>query len=465
KPNKLSVNVKGEGYAVHPLIQLEHSGEVIEGVSDHYITLKPAPFVNYADFGVVQVLDTITKTFIVTNNGKYNFDYNWQTDVDDMEVNIDGAMMSFTVAGKYVYNIVAKGSGVQPAVRFSFMHHDFGSSFITSPGGNTVIEETILRIANHDPVNNIAVDCSFQKTRALWAECPPVVLEPGGAVDVPIRFAPRDVKEYVFVIPFLINGTGKINVNIRGDGILPRLELVNAAQRRINFGLVDVGSELVKTVTLVNRSIRALPVQLCEDESYGGSLLGDSCVAYAPRNEIIIQPRDRATIQLVFSPNRRIPQFTAQGAEVSLDTDSLPYGIVVLGSSKTKKLSLENTGDLSLTFQWSEASFGPHFSISPLYGKLAPGNEINFDVVFNPQFVDADIRQENIMLSIPGMSPLTVTCSGVCVPQPTDSIIYLHFDSLVRKTQTKAVNLQNPSEKDWFISPSISGAHWSVPNE
>jgi len=518
KPNKLSVNIKGEGYAVHPLIQLEHSGEVVSGVTDHYITLKPAPHVNYADFGAVQVLDSITKTFIVTNNGKYNFDYQWDTDVDVMttsnlslsggkyggtlqkgvkmeygitfapqkEMNIDGAVMTFTVAGKFVYNIIVKGSGVQPAVRFSFMHYDFGSCFITSPGGNTVIEETVLRIVNHDPVNNIAVDCSFQKTRALWAECHPVVLEPGGGVDVPIRFAPRDVKEYAFVIPFVINGTGKVNVNVVGQGILPRLELVNAAQRRTNFGLVDVGSDNVKTITLVNKSVRALPVQLCEDDAqYGGSALGDCCVVYNPRNEFIIQPRDKATIQLIFSPNRRIPQFTeelmiryagitrklltvfgkAQGAEVSLDTDSLPFGVVVDGSRKMKKLSLENSGDLSLTFRWVESSFGPHFSISPLFGKLAPGNEVNFDVIFEPKFVDADIRQENIMLSIPGMSPLTLTCSGVCVPQPDDSIVLLNFESLVRKEQRKEVNLRNPTDKDWFISPSISGIHWSVPNE
>ena len=38
----------------------------------------------------------------------------------------------------------------------------------------------------------IAVDCGFQKVRALWADCPPTVLEPGGVLDVPIRFAPRD---------------------------------------------------------------------------------------------------------------------------------------------------------------------------------------------------------------------------------------------------------------------------------
>lgn len=517
KPNKLSVNIKGEGYAVHPLIQIENAGEIVDGVQSHYTTLRPAPAINYADFGAVQVLDSVSKTLMVTNNGKYNFDYNWETDIDVMnssnltlsggksggtlhkgaqmeynitfapvrEVNIDGAMLTFIVAGKYVYNVMAKGNGVQPAVRFSFNHFDFGSCFITSPGGNTVVEETVLRIVNHDPVNNIAVDCSFQKTRALWADCPPVVLDPGAGVDVPIRFAPRDVKEYSFVIPFVINGTGKVNVNVTGQGILPRLELLNASQRRTNFGIVDVGSELSKTVVLVNKSKRELPVQLVEEGAYGGSALNDHCISYFPSREFIIPPRDKASVQLVFSPSRRIAQFSedlmvryagitrklinvsgkAQGSEVSLDTDSLPFGVVVTGSGKVKKLSLENSGDLSLTFQWVESTFGHHFSISPLQGKLSPGNEVTFDVAFNPKYIDPDIRQENILLSIPGMSPLSITCSGSCVEQPDDSINVLDFNSLVRKEETKSIELKNPTDKDWFVSPSISGAHWSVPNE
>jgi hydrocephalus-inducing protein len=89
KPLKLSLNVKGEGYAVHPFIQLEQ--EEAEGApssastsaststtpSGRYLTLRPSPAVNYADFGAVQVLDTITKTLTVANNGKFNFDYCW----------------------------------------------------------------------------------------------------------------------------------------------------------------------------------------------------------------------------------------------------------------------------------------------------------------------------------------------------------------------------------------------------
>merc|ERR1719223_1095807 len=128
-------------------------------------------------------------------------------------------MLSFTVAGKYTYNIFCRGSGVKPAVRFSFMQYDFGPCFVTSPGGTTVIETALLRVVNHDPSNNISIECAFQKTRALWVECAPTVLEPGSIIDIPIKFAPRDVKDFNFIVPFVVNGTGKVNVNMIGQGI------------------------------------------------------------------------------------------------------------------------------------------------------------------------------------------------------------------------------------------------------
>lgn len=80
-----------------------------------------------------------------------------------------------------------------------------------------------------------------------------------------------------------------------------------------------------------------------------------------------------------------------------------------------KKLSLENSGDLPITFQWVESTFGPHFSISPRGGKLSPGNEIIFDVIFKPVYLDEDISQDNMVLSVPGLNPLLLTCTGTYV--------------------------------------------------
>lgn len=512
KPNKLSINVKGEGYAVHPIIVLEQSEEqAVAG--NRFQTLKPSPAVNYADFGAVQVLDSISKKFTVTNNGKYNFDYLWDTESGNSltlsggkmggtlhkgeeisytitfapmkECGLDGSMLSFTVAGKYTYNIFGRGSGVSPALRFSFMQYDFGPCFITSPGGQTVIEETTLRLVNHDPVSNISIESAFQKTRALWVDCPPTVLEPGSFIDIPIKFAPRDAKDYIFIVPIVVNGTTKVPVNIVGKGINARLEMVNASQRRINFGVINVGSETRKTIALINRSKRALPVQLADNSQHGSSVLEDMCVGFYPKNEFTIAPRETVNIQLIFAPNKRISQFQedlliryagvtrkllsmsgkAQGIEVAFDSDSLPFGPVVLASQKVKKLSLENGGDLAISFQWLESTFGPHFSISPLVGKIGAGDEMTFDVTFKPQFLDEDIRQEGILCAIPGISPLQLTCSGTCIAQPSESVQTLRFDSLARKAEAKSVKIDNPTEKDWYISPSLQGGDWKIPYE
>jgi len=523
KPNKLSLNVKGEGYSCHPFIQLEQAEDLANSGADvnssmssvsRYLTLRPAPAVNYADFGAVQVLDTIAKTLTVTNNGKFNFDYIWDIEnISSMltlsggklggtllkaeelrykitfapthEGNIEGSMLSFTVAGKYVYNIVPRGSGVKPALRFSFMHHNFGHCFVTSPGGSTVIEETVLHIVNHDPKSNIAIECTFQKTRALWAECPPTVIAPGATLDVPIRFAPREVKEYAFVVPFVVNGATKVPVNILGSGINARLELVNGSQRRTNFGLVNVNAQAVRTVAVVNRSKRALPIQLIEQGEYGSGALMDRCVTFDPTAEVTIPPRGTLNLELSFKPNKRISQFTedllvryagltkkllnvsgkAQGPEIALDSDSLPFGLVVLDSQKIKKLTLENTGDVTITFQWTESTFGEHFSITPLSGKILPGAETSFDVIFKPKFPDEDIRQDAITCVIPGMDPLQLTCTGACITPPTENIQLLEFSSLARKAQEKTVQVSNPSDKDWYLSPALQGDDWKVPHE
>lgn len=206
---------------MHPLLQLEQSDDQIKSLSStktggsgaKYLTLQPAPSTNVADFGAVQILDTIAKTVTVTNNGKFNFDYLWNIDsispmlaltggkmggtllkgeelsykivfAPQSEDSVDGSIMTFTVAGKYVYNILCRGQGVKPALRFSSMNFNFGPCFITSPGGSTVVEEQLLRITNHDPSSNISIECSFQKTRALWVECPPTVVTPGTVLEV-----------------------------------------------------------------------------------------------------------------------------------------------------------------------------------------------------------------------------------------------------------------------------------------
>lgn len=585
KPNKLSINVKGEGYAVHPQIQLEQTLPVFvaenpvsprgtdkdstqkrsksprkekevelnatldaaeTSIQEKFILLKPFPAVNIADFGSVQVLDSLTKNITVLNAGKYNFDYSWALDklgsmltltggasngaggggakyhgtllkgeelsyrltfAPQAEGNLESSnsSLSFTVAGKYTYQIIPRGLAIKPALKFSFMNHDFSDCFITSPGGLTVVEEKILVLKNQDSVSNISVECLFGKIRNLWVECPPTVIPPGGELSIPIRFTPREVKDYQFSIPFLINGTSKIAVNVLGKGINARLELVNGSQRRTAFGLVNVGSLVQRTILVVNKSKRALPVQLLQNGEYQNNLT-ELCISYQPTEVVTIAPKETYPIQVTFNPTKRISLFNedllikyagitrslvtlsgkSQGVEVKLDTDSIPFGLVVLNSQKVKKLTLENVGDLSINYQWDSKSFGPHFSISPFVGKLLPGTEVVFDVVFKPKFVNEDIRQDNMLLYVTAglssdkaggkesastiaemakLEPLKITCSGLCITPPTENIQSLAFQSAARKNQIKTIKIQNPSDKDWYLSPSLEGIDWKVPHE
>jgi hydrocephalus-inducing protein len=108
KPNKLSVNIKGEGYAVHPLIQVEHvstdgGGTVGQGT----VELRPQPAVNILDFGTLQVLDTLTKSVTVTNIGKYNFDYAWETDGLGNMLSLSGAKMRGTLLKGTVFFLLS----------------------------------------------------------------------------------------------------------------------------------------------------------------------------------------------------------------------------------------------------------------------------------------------------------------------------------------------------------------------
>ena len=348
-----------------------------------------------------------------------------------------------------------------------------------------MIAETSLRIVNHDPISNISVECNFQKTRALWAECPPTVLEPGATLDVQIRFAPRDVKDYAFVVPFIVNGTSKVPVTVLGKGINARLEPANASQRRLAFGNVDVGAEVRKIIPIINKSKKALSVQIIEDSEYGQSSFDEKCVTVFPRKEVTIAPRESLNLQVSFSLNRRIPNFSedimvkyaginrklvtisgrGQGMEVSLDTDSLPFGNVVIRSAKVKKLVLENSGDMAIAFNWMEASFGKHFSISPLQGKVQPNSEMTFDVTFRPQDLDDDVRQDGMILQIPGMSPINLTCTGACIEQPDGATQTLEFESVARKKQDQTIKFSNPTDKDWFLTPSLTAVDWTRAHE
>ena len=134
------------------------------------------------------------------------------------ETILDGTSITVTIAGRYDYVFNLAGQGVKPALHFSFVKHNFGASFITAPGALLEPSEEILVVTNGDMDNSLSIDCAFVNQRALSVKCSPTVLEPGQSVEIPFNFAPREVKDYAFAVPFLVNGTSKQMINVLGQG-------------------------------------------------------------------------------------------------------------------------------------------------------------------------------------------------------------------------------------------------------
>lgn len=57
--------------------------------------------------------------------------------------------------------------------------------------------------------------------------------------------------------------------------------------------------------------------------------------------------------------------------------------------------------------RWNEATLGPHFTVSPVEGMVAPLTETGIEVVFTPEGVDDDIRQEGVMCMVEVKAPPT----------------------------------------------------------
>jgi hydrocephalus-inducing protein len=150
------------------------------------------------------------------------------------------------------------------------------------------------------------------------------------------------------------------------------------------------------------------------------------------------------------------------GTELSLASDSLPFGPVVLGSRVVKRLRVLNTGDTGAKYSWDVKALGSSFSVFPAEGYLAPGQDVKLDVAFLPTEVAADIRAERVAMRVEGGETAFLTLSGACVapgPQP-DSV---NFSCAVRGSATQTLTLTNPTPTLWQLRPVLTNEYFSGP--
>eukprot|EP00644_Phytophthora_capsici_P002092 jgi/Phyca11/21187/fgenesh1_pg.PHYCAscaffold_84_\ len=282
-----------------------------------------------------------------------------------------------------------------------------------------------------------------------------------------------------------MQGTIKKNdkATIRGEGVFPKVELVNSSMQMVVLGNLQIGQQVSRTVKVVNRSKRKTMMECMDTPQPGVASLEALGISIFPQQEFSLRAKESADIEFRFAPTQRTPSFQkevsirvgsskkklltlsgcCQGIEVVLETDTLSYGAVCLGSQLVRKIRLQNRGDVATKFHWNVREFAPDFVVSPSEGMVAPNQYKTIEVTFKPVAVNPDIRYERVTCLIERTAPATLTLVGSCVPQSTSSIQDVHFDSPVRQETHKEIILENTTASPWNLFPVVQGEHWSCP--
>eukprot|EP00937_MAST-01D_sp_MAST-1D-sp2_P000047 g47.t1 len=507
KATKLSLNIKGEGYAIHPRLELQDDDEVpVE------LTSKRGEL-NFVDLDTVHVGEKVSKNIVLYNTGKFNYEYSWEalraknpmlkiTPTTGMvpkgdkvvctllfnpveEIALDDFRIACTVAESRRFVLSVNARAVAYAVNFSFMQAEFGACFVGSAGAPPQTETKVLTITNQEMDEEVSIECPFESTPELEVDFKPALLAAGEMLQVPFVFKPRELMPYNLTVPFVINSTSSVNVSVTGEGAMAKVELASPMMQQVSFGTVQAGQEVSRRVTIVNRAKRVAEFELVDPEVAGRGALAQRAISFFPTGIIPLRPRESMEVELTFAPQVRVPAFSeelqlrvagttrkllsvsgmAQGMEVTLDTDTLPFGSVCEQSHVTRHVQMENTGDMVTKFHWDERALAPHFSISPIEGMLRPLSGQKFEVTFRPTRIDDDIRHEGVTCYLQGAEHVTLTLTGACIAQPDSDVHELSFEAPARSEQSQKVSVTNTSEKPWMLVPVLDGEHWRRSSE
>eukprot|EP00898_Chlorokybus_atmophyticus_P005824 jgi/Chlat1/6242/Chrsp44S05765 len=497
KPAKLSLNIKGEGYAIHDSL-------VVEMADGQAVQLGSAS-VNQLDFGQVLINEKSSKKLFLVNAGSINFDFVWDignaasvtvspaagtvSKGDRIPIDLTfsprfpeslDALVACAVVNSRRYRIRLAGVGHRPKLAFSFTHHDFGLCFIDQPG---LIAKQATLVVSNDDTADISFDLVSEPSPHIKITSTPTVLSPGSRVSIPVVFTPQAAAAYREIASFDVNGLFTVNVVFTGEGTPLKVELLDpVAQKNLQFGAVRPGHEVVRVVKVVNRSRIAATV------SMRSSLATMERYAIALRNAkdtFTIKPKDVLSLDLSFHPLQRtrpfsedllvevagvsFPLLTMSGAclgiEVKLAGESLPFGTVVDGARATKRIQLENTGDVRTKFTWDVSSLAPHFSISPSDGYVVPNGDAVLEVSFHPSGPDPDIRVERVECRIDGGVTQHLTLTGACAPRSQNKET-VEFTAPARGTMAKKLRVVNGSSGEWVVRPTVSPSeHWAGASE
>jgi hypothetical protein len=497
KSSHLGVNIKGEGYDLHDsLVAEQYDGSTVE--------LAAGPdYENLIDFGMLQINDKGIKRVLIINSGKYNFDFSWKLPLKrpnsyisihpligtvpkgervyceiSYHPTIISTLKNFNALCQIVngqaYNVSFIGSCTKPLIRLSQKEVNFGSQFLYN--GITLPSNLSVSLVNED-VKEATLDILDNHSDIFELNLAQNTLQPGQSTILSITFFPREAKSYEQIAKIEVNGLSAVEVTIFGEGTEFRVEPIILDQRNINFGATRVGHTLTRTARIINRS--TIPATFTLGPLSAVEFLKSRGISMGVSGEITMKPKAILPIEFKFQPTHRIQQFSedltaescgmtrhlltvtgcCQGILVQLENDTLPFGAVVQKSSTTRKLQLQNIGDIGTKFSWDVSKFWPDFSVVPSEGYISPGMDLPLEITFHPVDLHQDIRYERLQCTIEGSQNLYLTLTGTCIAQPSQLDI-IKFSVPVRGSETKSITLSNKANTVCNTFPIIENSCW-----
>ncbi|XP_075367152.1 hydrocephalus-inducing protein homolog [Mycteria americana] len=501
KTQPLSLNIKATGYSMNVSVRCEDS--------DGHVTELSAQEINVIDFKEVQLNENIKRIFSIHNNSKFNFTFSWELSGPAAHkqvltitprtgaVRVEGKAktqlafhpqkmcslkdveLTLQISKGPTFTCVFLATVVVPTVHFSTTRVNFGACFIYHAGMLPARQTLIIQ---NKADKDVSLNCLFTSTAHLEVDFPGYVLHPGGTVEVPITFCPREAVSYHELIPFEINGLCQQAVEVRGRGTEMKVDVLEPQGKVVKLGALSIGQTVKKVVTIANNSAAPLTFKLSL-MSTTPELQEAGVLCLNPTSRLSLKPKgDTCKVEVTFSPKCRIQQFTeevvlecnglvrslfmvqgsCQGIHVSLDQEHLSFGAVVQQSYTSQRIIMQNTGDIGVKFKWDIESFKPDFSISPTKGYISPGMDVPFVVTFHPSKLSHAIQYEGLQCFIQGSEPLRLTLAGCCMETSVTKEA-LTFTCNVREKHSQTILLSNPGNEAWTVQPVIEGEHWKGP--
>ncbi|XP_049339422.1 hydrocephalus-inducing protein homolog isoform X2 [Astyanax mexicanus] len=496
----LTLNIKAEGYSMNASVHCKGP----EGA----LTKLSSTDIHIVDFKTVELSETSTCSFVVYNPGKFSLDVRYElTGPTDLQRHLqvdpktaivpvgrqDRCILSFFPLQNCIlkdmrFSIRVKngatfccsllGAATAPGLEFSFLKYNFGMNFIYSAG---MVPATHTLVISNKGEKGISVNCLFSNTPSLKASFTPEVLPPGGSMEVLFTFYPREAVQYHEKVVFEINKCAKQVVEILGQGIAMKIDVEDPQHKVVKLGALQVGQKCRKLIPLINNSDSYLTFSLLFTPT-AHALLDPGVFSMRPEREVTLPGRGgRCKVEVVFTPQQRMAPFSEElqlkclgtvcpllvlkgcchGVEVTLDQGYLRFGAVCRNCKATRRIILQNTGDIGARFEWDVQSFAPDFSICPAKGYITPGMELPLEVTFAPVEVKQNVRYDNLCCSIEGGKPVTITLAGSCIPPQVANQV-LNFACQVRSQCTQSLSLSNPSNQSWNLQPVLEGEYWSA---